>query len=373
MRICFICPYSPRTINGVGTFILSLSRYLKKYGHEPFLITKYERGEIDLSDAFDSSKIIEIKHTRIKGLANIHLTLLTLIAIFRMRNKVDVLHLQQSHILSVFSSIMGKILGISIITTLHVKIESHGFRKNIGDLFDKAVYIFSDNIIYVSEQTRKSFCHKGYVIINGTDTERYRNDRYIRIKARNELNIGNSFVILFLGRIAQNKGIFELIDAIKIINRNKKYDLKLLVVGPIASNDKKKYFEYINEKDLENHIFTVGPHKDVHKFYCLSDIFILPSHQEGLPLSMLEAMSVGLPCIVSRVGGVSEVITNGENGLLIEAKNSTDLMQKMTWCLENGDKLELLGHAASLTIREQFSMERMVERYIRVYRKILTD
>jgi glycosyltransferase involved in cell wall biosynthesis len=373
MRICFISPYSPRTVNGIGTFIISLAQYLNKHGHEPLLITKLEKGEIDPCDVFESSDLIEIRHSKVKGLANIHLTLLTLIAIFRMRNKIDILHLQQSHILSVFSCIMGTILGIPIVTTFHVKVSSNGLRKDLFKLFNNILYIFSDSIIYVSEETRKSFCHKGNVIINGTDTEKYVNDRYIRIKTRNELNIENSFVILFLGRIAKNKGIYELIDAIKKINTSKKYDLKVLVVGPIASEDEKKYFEYLKDKDLENCILTLGPHKEVHKFYCSSDIFILPSHLEGLPLSMLEAMSVGLPCIVSRVGGVPEVITHGVNGLLIEVKNSNDLMQKMTWCLENRDILKTLGYAASLTIRERFSIERVAEEYINVYNRVLND
>jgi len=89
---------------------MSLAKYLKEHGHEPILIAKYENGELDINNVFDSANIIEIKHTRLKNLAIFNLAILTLAAIFKERSKIDILHLQQTYMLSAFCAIFGKLL-----------------------------------------------------------------------------------------------------------------------------------------------------------------------------------------------------------------------------------------------------------------------
>ena len=372
MNICFISPYSPRTVNGIGTFIVGLAEHLKKRNYGTFLITKYDESKIDIEEVFDSNNIIEIKHIKLKYFANIHFTLLTLVAIFRVRHKVDILHLQQSHMLSMSSAVFAKILGIPTVTTIHVKVPTAGFKRKIAGFFDYVVITFSDTITYVSEETEKSFKHPGKIIRNGTDTLKFKVNHSLRKKTRLDLNIVDDFVLLFLGRVASNKGIYEILDAIIRLKKNQHNNIKLLVVGPIASDEKNKYMNYIKMNNLKKNILNFGAQKDVQKYYCASDIFILPSYLEGLPLSLLEAMFSGLPCIASQVGGIPEVIIDGKNGLLIEPKSIDNLTQTITWCLNNWDKAEVIGANATKTIENRFSMERVTDEYMDVYRELVT-
>lgn len=372
MRICFISPYSPRTVNGIGTFMMSLAKYLKEHGHEPILITKYENGELDINNVFDSDNIIEIKHTRLKNLANIHLTLLTLTAIFKERHKIDIVHLQQSHLLSAFSAVFTKIIGIPTLATFHVKVPVKGFKKFSADVFINVIFRFSGVITYVSEETKNSFRNPGKIIKNGIDTEKFKANYSLRKRVRDDLNISNSFTFLFLGRVAFNKGIYELLDAVSIIRtKANNNNIVLLVVGPIANEEENRYLDHIKEKGLENYVFTVGAKNDIQKYYCSSDLFVLPSHLEGMPLSLLEAMSCSLPCVVSNVGGIPEVVIHGENGLLIEPNSIDELVEKITWCLNHKDKIKMIGLNATKTVRERFSMERIAEEYITVYTELL--
>ncbi len=163
--------------------------------------------------------------------------------------------------------------------------------------------------------------------INGVDTKYFKNkyNKEEKLKIRDEYKIlKDDFVITFIGRIVKDKGINELVES--FINLVKKYpNLKLLLVGdyeedldPINKKNKK----FIDEFDS---IIAVGFKIDIRKFLAITDLFTLPSYREGLPNSLIEAGSFGIPLLATDINGCNEIIENNETGILVKKKDAKSL------------------------------------------------
>ena len=103
----------------------------------------------------------------------------------------------------------------------------------------------------------------------------------------------------------------------------------------------------------------------------LFDCFVLPSRVEGMPNALMEAMSCGLPCVASRVGGVPELITDGETGFLFESGDYRELACKIQTVRQNRDLARLLGTRAQRKVQEEFSVEKMVRAYENLYNSMV--
>jgi glycosyltransferase involved in cell wall biosynthesis len=156
---------------------------------------------------------------------------------------------------------------------------------------------------------------------------------------------------LFLGLIDKKKGIFDVIEVIK--NNINLFDNKIeLVVG--GNGEVVKLQNIIKENKIENIVKFVGWVQNETKAQYLqnSDIFILPSYNEGLPISILEAMSYGKPIISTNVGAISEIVQNYENGFLISPGNLVQIEKTMTYFIENPQYIEKLGNVSQQMVKK---------------------
>ena len=378
MRICFVSPYSPKSVTGIGTFLMGLGREFKKLGHTPILITAHVQEEVRIENIFDSGKnLIELKHTKIKNLGSIHLAMRVLATIFKMRHEIDVLHLQQPYKLSAPSAILGKILRIPVVTTVHLKVPSpeNLFKKIINLIAPKITFFYSDVVTFVSEDTKNSFnLSRGMIIKNGVDTCHFSKDIKKRKETRERLGLSDEFVFLFASRWASNKGIFELVRAFAELLTLTDIKMKLVLIGSgKGSGETDMILEQIDALGIRKDVLPLGVVDSIYEYYCMADVFVLPSYLEGLPMALLEAMSCGLVPIVSKVGGNVELIKERENGFLVEPQSIDDLVQKMMWCINNKDKLGLIGKKAIETVKMQFSLEKVAEEYLKVYEKAIVS
>jgi len=152
----------------------------------------------------------------------------------------------------------------------------------------------------------------------------------------------------------------------------KKYrDIKLLVLG--EGKDKNKLEVQIRDFNLEKNIFLLGRKENVSDHLNASDVFVMPSLWEGLPLALLEAMICGLPVVATNVGGVPEVITDGKNGFLVEPKNSLILAKKIEYLLNlEPERRKKMGLEGKKIVEEKFSLEKMVKNYENLYEESLS-
>ena len=154
------------------------------------------------------------------------------------------------------------------------------------------------------------------VIYNGIDLENFPFRKLeARTKIRKELNIEeNKKILISVGRLHEAKGCPYLIKAMKILKE--KYPHILLIVlgeGP----EGKKIEEQIKELKLEKNILLLGQKENISEYLNASDVFVMPSLWEGLPIALLEAMACGLPVVATRVGGVPEVVEDGKSSFLV--------------------------------------------------------
>ncbi len=148
--------------------------------------------------------------------------------------------------------------------------------------------------------------------------------------------------LLFLSRFVKEKGVFELLAAFRLVHsRFPNTELVLVGDGPERHSMEK----YVRQHNLTRAVKFTGYLRGYDKGSILinSDIFILPSYGEGLPISLLEAMAAGLPIICTSVGGITDIFENEKNGIILDSVSTTNIskavikmIEKKEWRLEIG-------------------------------------
>ena len=159
----------------------------------------------------------------------------------------------------------------------------------------------------------------------------------------------NIVKFVFLGRIGDRKGAFELIKAFAQIPAQQRNLATLTMAG---DGDVEVARNLVKDLDLIEKIIILDWVNSQERDALLteSDVFVLPSHNEGLPMAMIEAMSFGLSVITTPVGGIPELITHNNNGILVEPGNIQELSSAMQSLIENDDIRNSLGIKAEQSV-----------------------
>lgn len=149
----------------------------------------------------------------------------------------------------------------------------------------------------------------------GVDLSKYKPNKDLDVaEFKNSLGFENDdFIITSIGELNENKNTYQILDVIKNIE-NKKIKYLIVGQGPL----KEQMEEFIKTNQLEDRIKLVGFRKDIQNILTISNIYIMPSHREGLSRSMMEAMCFGLPVVASRIRGNTDLVGENEGGILCE-------------------------------------------------------
>ena len=173
-----------------------------------------------------------------------------------------------------------------------------------------------------------------------------------------------------IARLSPIKNHRNLIEAFKLLREeiglSKLPKLNIIGDGPLRT----ELEELVDSYQLNTVICFLGARDDIAQLLSQTDIFVLSSIAEGIPMTILEAMSSSTPIIATDVGGIGEVVTTGVEGELVESENPLALAQAIKLYIENPDRIENQAIAARKRIVEQFSEESMVEQYSRYYDQI---
>ena len=166
-------------------------------------------------------------------------------------------------------------------------------------------------------------------------------------------------VLASSGRLTEQKNQKMMIYAIDKI-KSKYPDIVLEIYG---EGELRSDLELLIKKlGLETNVFLLGNVQDVlHRIYTAS-IYIMTSDYEGMPNALLEAMTLGMPCISTRFAGVEEFVTDTENGMLVDVKNVEELADKIQFLLDNPEKAEIIGAKAKKE-SQKFSSKRILDRW----------
>jgi glycosyltransferase involved in cell wall biosynthesis len=177
------------------------------------------------------------------------------------------------------------------------------------------------------------------------------------------------FQILCVTRITPRKGIRYLIEAFSRLS--KKYpNLNLQIVG--EGNEKNNLEKLVRKLGIEKQINFIGllPHEKLPAYYQSACVYVLPSQNEGMSNSMLEALSSGLPLLATDTGGTQELIENGVNGFVLKMKSAQDIAEKLEILIKNEELRKSMGVASRIKA-EGMSWEKIAEKYIDTIKKII--
>lgn len=167
-----------------------------------------------------------------------------------------------------------------------------------------------------------------------------------------------------IGRLSEQKGMSYFIDAADIVLK-KHPEALFFIVGD--GELKEDLVQLVRKKELEKNIIFLGYRSDIQNVMSQLDFIVLSSLWEGLPLTPIEAFSVGKTVIGTAVDGTPEIIRNGIDGCLVEARNSNQLAEKMCFLIEHSEITREMEKQASLRYKEEFSFEKLAQAYIKYY------
>jgi len=175
-------------------------------------------------------------------------------------------------------------------------------------------------------------------------------------------------IFLLLGRVGKNKGIFDIIET---VYKNRDYfigKIEIFIGGDGEIDRLKQEIKKYRIEEIVKYIGWVsGTKKD--RLLANADVYLLPSYNEGLPISILEAMSYKKPIISTDVGGISTIVKNGFNGFLIEAGDKEALFTKMKYFIENREKIDEYG-LNSFQLSKDFLPEKVIKNLHILYTKV---
>jgi glycosyltransferase involved in cell wall biosynthesis len=230
-----------------------------------------------------------------------------------------------------------------------------------------------DTILFISKiqgdyLKKKYFIHHSLskVVYNGIDTSFFSipatQDAGQKDLLKKQYSIpAAEKVILSTGRLSEEKGHFYAIEALRALHITFNCKAHLVYVGAGEQKYTDSLLQFVKEQNLEGYVHFTGQHKEVRPFFCMADIFTLTSYSETFSLAALEAMSSGLPCSLTEVGGAAEMITEN-TGLLSISGNPGSIAETWFQLLQKQFDPRILHNYVELN----FSLQKMVEGYSRV-------
>ncbi|EFS19776.1 glycosyltransferase family 4 protein [Staphylococcus hominis] len=211
-----------------------------------------------------------------------------------------------------------------------------------------------DKIVELGLEKKEHIKVLGHGSSNGINLDNFTKDKTI-IPYELKEKLADHFVIGYVGRIVKDKGIHEIIEAFKIIQKN--YNkVKLLIVGPIEKDDS------ISEEDyqyLQNNlnIIMTGHVNDTVNYYNHMDVLVFPTYREGFGNVSIEAQAVEVPVIVNNVTGAKDTLINHVTGYLVEKGNYNQIAQKLEFLINNPAIRKQLGINGRENVKSKFRNE----------------
>lgn len=202
-------------------------------------------------------------------------------------------------------------------------------------------------------------------LLNGVNTTKFKRNTIKGEKIKNQFGIPKNAIVI--GNVAvfrEQKGLFDWINAFKLISKSNLDVYGILVgAGPLDMEIK----SMVSSLNLDNRIFLPGLQTDTISYFSAMDIFMMSSVFEGLPIALLEAMSMNCAVVSTKAGGIVEVITDGIDGRLCDVHDITNLAKITSDLIDNSVERNRLQNASRERIVAEFSLETMVQELEQIY------
>ena len=239
-------------------------------------------------------------------------------------------------------------------------------------LLDKVTLPLSDAIVSNSTAGREFAIERGAkpddvaVVYNGRNVDTYRSATPAAL--HEELDIpADATVVGTVGRLLERKGHFDLLEAWATVE-DELPDAHLVFAGD--GRDRQDLEQRIEDLDCTDSVHLLGTRDDVPSLLNAMDVFVFPSHFEGLPGAVIEAMAAGLPIVATPVDGNSDLLENYRSGLFVDVRSPKQIAWATIRLANHPDFAAELGTTASARAAEQFTVAAMVDGFETVYRRV---
>lgn len=363
MRVCVVSPYRLGEVSGITSLLLDLAREYALEGHPTTILTPSGGADLRL----DGVSIVEV--ATIEPFADVSLALGTVASLWRFRSRWDIVHANQPHLQTVLAGIVARILGRPQVTTFHLRPpRPRGVRGLLARVWTRLSLAVSTERVFVSSSTQTTFGTSGRIIYNGVRIAEIRAALADRDTIRRELGL-DGVVVGFIGRRTQGKGYLDLLEAIRLA-RDHGVDVRLLTIGSAIAEEAPSLAKRTDELGLSRWIVDLGERPDRLRYLTAIDIFALPSYIEGMPMSLLEVMAIGLPIVATRVGGVPEVLEDGVHAFLVGPGDINHLSARIER-LAKDPALRVAMAAKAFDRIASFSVRKTVADYVTIYESLL--
>ncbi|MDV2482138.1 glycosyltransferase family 4 protein [Methanoculleus sp. Wushi-C6] len=322
--------FLPRWIGGTEVATYNLAKNLTRRGHEIHIITTHDDGLPYFSEE-DGLYVHRVSWPKVRIIG--YLSFWARIYLQIRKIHPDVVHCQALDV-CIPARIAKKTMNIPYVVwgqgseiyfpERFLQLTSKHILQNAD-----AVFALTDNM----KRKMQTVCDKEISVVpNGIDSGRF------EISSR-DWKEGNGRTVIFVGRLHPIKGVHYLLEAMAIVHREIP-DAKLIIVGD--GTERSKLEKLVEKLDLEDCVQFAGqvPQEEIPRVMHQADVFTLPSLSEGLPVVLLEAMAAGLPIVATNVGGVPEILEDGVNGYLVDAKRSNEIATGILMLMMNDEMRE---------------------------------
>lgn len=353
------------TVGGTERLVTNICNQMCLSDNDIYLYIVNDLIDENLVKTLDSKIHVEFLKRKVGSKDKI--TPLIKIARFIKQNNIDVVHCNSFNAPELL--ILSKIVNpkCRIISTIH----GVGQFNNVSKLKISIKNWVCDEFIGISDSVKKDILDVGISedkvirIYNGIDTHKYNNAVY---KPFDKENVILGCVARIMPSI---KGQDVLIKATKIL-KEEYPNIKVVLAGGVAKADIKEYQKlekYIIDNKLSESVTFLGSIDDVPGFLKTIDICVVPSRSEGFGLALVEAMSMGVPCVASNIAGPKEIVLNEGYGFLFECGNEIDLAKQIKCLISNYNEAKMCAFNKRESIKEKYSIETMCEMLIYEYCK----
>lgn len=288
------------------------------------------------------------------------------------KHKFDLVH-THGYRADVLGITLSKLTGTPVISTCHGFISTDAHLRFYNRL-DRFILRYADRITAVSDEMKKNLMRNGIkesrIAMIQNAVEKNSNEELFvqnRQKKRKLLDIQETGIAVgYIGRLSEEKGVKYLLEAHRLLIESA-VPAKLLIIG--EGPQRKDLEDSVRKAGIEGSVIFAGFKNDIENWLPAMDVFVLPSLTEGTPMSLLEAMALGIPVIASAVGGVPQVINPEKNGILVQPEKPEEIKNAIQVLSRNKTLRNSISKGAQETMESKYDLKKWINKIETEYRQ----
>lgn len=362
------------SVGGSGIVATELGKFLAKQGHKVYFITSSMPFRLDNIYPNIYFHEVEVNHYPVFQYPPYDLALANKMAEVIDTEELDILHVHYA-VPHAICAILAKEMSnreVKIVTTLHgTDITVLGIDNSLKKMIKYGIEK-SDAVTAVSNslvnQTKEMLAveKEMNVVYNFVDTDEYYRRENTNLREQYAIQPDEK-VIIHISNFRKVKRIQDVIYSFELIHKEVPSKLLLIGDGPEYS----EMHQLVKKLELEDAVLFLGKQNNIAELMSISDLKLLLSEKESFGLVMIEAMACGVPCIGTNVGGIPEVIEDGENGYIVEVGDIQTLANNAIPLLTDQKMWERFSRNAVAHVNERFTASEIVNQYETIYQDLL--